>query len=540
MLPVYERFIRRYPDFESLSNAKVSSVNALIKSLGLLYRAKRLINIAQYIQNEFEGILPLDADILIEKHGIGKYIASAVACFAHNKKIPIVDTNVIRILERVFGIQSKSSRQRDDKAYWNIAASILPSRRYRDFNYALLDFSAIQCTAKNPAHETCLLNSICKFYLKQCPVKARPVGIDVFAGAGGLSLGFERAGFNICYAIEKDKHAAETYGRNRESNPDLIVDTRDINEIKPTEVLRKLGLKRGDLDIVIGGPPCQGFSSSNMKTRNLANPQNQLVFKFIEYINALNPKWFLMENVAGLDSFENGLLRDILLSEFRGIGYQTESVILNSVNFGVPQSRNRIFFLGNRVGNNMDFIQNLVNTKPKRVISVRDAIGDLPALENGNNINDMGYTMPISKLTAYQREMRKEMNGRVLNNLTTRHTDLAIERFKHIRQGENLLALAKRRPDLVSNYKNVGNTHHWIYMRLPWDKPSVTLNNFRKNMVVHPSQNRGLSVREAARLQSFPDKYVFHGSIHYMQQHVANAVPPELCKTIADAIMANL
>jgi DNA (cytosine-5)-methyltransferase 1 len=121
----------------------------------------------------------------------------------------------------------------------------------------------------------------------------------------------------------------------------------------------------------------------------------------------------------------------------------------------------------------------------------------------------------------------------VENNLTSIHSDLAIIRFKNIKQGENLLALAERKPELVANYKRIENCHHWIYMRLPWKKPSVTLNNFRKNMLIHPTQNRGLSVREAARIQSFPDKYIFYGSISYQQQQVSNAVPPMLGFNIA-------
>lgn len=363
------------------------------------------------------------------------------------------------------------------------------------------------------------------------------VGVDLFAGAGGLSLGFEQAGFNIKYAIEYDKHAAETYKRNRARKKDLIVDTRDIKDINPKDILKKLGLKRGDLDIVIGGPPCQGFSQSNMRTRNLANPQNQLVFKFIEFVNALQPKWFLMENVAGLDSIDNGKLKSLLLAEFESIGYSTHSIILNAVNFGVPQSRNRIFFIGNRIGSNMDFIADLIKKKSHKPVTVAEAINDLPRIMNGNSTNEMSYNNRKRKLSIYQKKLRKGMNGKVQNNLTTRHNDLAITRFEHIKQGENLLALAKRKPKMVANYKNVDNCHHWIYMRLPLNKPSVTLNNFRKNMLIHPKQNRGLSVREAARLQSFPDKYVFHGSIGFQQQQVSNAVPVILANRIANLIL---
>lgn len=356
----------------------------------------------------------------------------------------------------------------------------------------------------------------------------------MFSGAGGLSLGFEQAGFDIRYAIECDKFAAETY-RNNRKNKNVNVDIRDIREISPREVLNKLGMKKGELDIVIGGPPCQGFSISNMRTRNLDNPKNQLVFKFVEFVRVLKPKWFLMENVAGLDSFEKGSFRDNLIEIFHNIGYKTKTIILNAANFGVPQNRNRIFFIGNRTDNSINFIESLKKTKIENHITVNDAISDLPSLENGHNINIKSYRYN-RKLTGYQSLMRNGMNGKVCNNFVSKSTDLALKRYRHIMQGENLLILAKRRPSLVTNYKNVWNCHHWIYLRLSWDKPSVALNNYRKNMLIHPDEDRGLSVREAARLQSFPDNYLFYGPLGYQQQQVANAVPPLLVNELAGLI----
>ena len=367
--------------------------------------------------------------------------------------------------------------------------------------------------------------------------KSKPIGIDLFAGAGGLSLGFENAGFDIRYAIENDKHAAETYVENRKNNKDLIVDTRDIYSIGPEEILQKLGLKKGELDIVIGGPPCQGFSQSNMRTRNLANPQNQMVFKFIEFVNALKPKWFLMENVAGLSSLDNGKLKDLLIEEFEGMGYSTQSLILNAVNFEVPQSRNRIFFIGNRVGKDMTFTAKLANKKMKRPVTVKDAISDLPKLISGHDKSEMSYNKRKKTISSYQAKMKKGMNGKVENNLVSKNSKLVLDRYKHIKQGENLITLAKKKPELVNNYKKVENCHHWIYMRLSDNKPSVTLNNYRKNMLIHPAQNRGLSVREAARIQSFYDNYMFYGTIGFQQQQVANAVPPMLAKAVAGKIL---
>lgn len=366
--------------------------------------------------------------------------------------------------------------------------------------------------------------------------KDKPRGIDLFAGSGGLSLGFEQAGINIVYAIENDKSAALTYKQNRKRKK-IMVDTRNIDKISPDEVLKKIKINKGMLDVIIGGPPCQGFSISNRRTRNSQNPKNNLIFKFVKFVKKIQPKWFLMENVAGLDSFEKGGVRERLLSLFRKAGYHADCKIFNAADFGVPQNRKRVFFIGNRIGAPLDFFEKLKGTK--KVVTVNEAISDLPKLTNGQIINSLPYSK-MKKLSHYQIIARKGSNGIVQNNLVTKNTDLAIKRFKNIRQGENLKALFSRMPDLVKNYSNIENCHSWIYLRLSSRKPSVTLNNFRKNMLIHPTEDRGLSVREAARLQSFPDKYVFYGNISSQQQQVANAVPPILVRTIAKHILKKL
>jgi A/G-specific adenine glycosylase len=420
VLPAYKDFVKKYPTVNRLKDAKISDIKKIIKNLGLLYRARRLVTIGNHLSINYLGKVPSNKEKLIKFKGLGRYAASAVLSFAFNKSEAIVDNNIVRLFERIFGYKSSKARPRDDSALWNFAETLLPSKNARDYNYALLDFSALVCTAKIPKHEICPLKNICKHYKLNITKRGKPIGIDLFAGAGGLSLGFEQAGFRILYAVEKDKHAVETYLKNRENNPELTVDPRDINNIKPKEILDKLGLKCGELDIVICGPPCQGFSTSNMRTRNLANPQNQLVFKFIEFVNVLKPKWFLMENVAGLDTFENGLFRDLLLKEFMSIGYETENMILNSVNFGVPQSRNRIFFIGNRIGNKMEFVSLLKDKRIRKPVTVREAISDLPHISNGNNVSEMSYNKRKIKLSSYQRKFRKGMDGKVENNLTTR------------------------------------------------------------------------------------------------------------------------
>lgn len=361
--------------------------------------------------------------------------------------------------------------------------------------------------------------------------KRQPIGVDLFSGAGGLSLGFEDAGFKIVYILEKDRYAAETYSRNRNSG--TMVDVADILNIEPDDILSKLGLDRGDLDIVLGGPPCQGFSIANMRTRNEDNPMNQLVFKFWDFVVGLRPKWFVMENVAGLEKFGDGRLKEELLELFEEGGYSVNSVVLDASCFGIPQVRRRIFFVGNRINKSLDFLHDLVKDKTLPCLTVREAIDDLPVLPNGNSVDHLPYAKNGESITEYQRIMRLGNSDGVLNNLVSMSSPLAVERYKYIEQGENWRAVDLKRPELLYNYKDLSKCHHWIYLRLCWDKPSVVISNYRKNMLIHPEQDRGLSVREAARLQSFPDTYVFYGPLGYQQQQVANAVPPRQAGRIA-------
>jgi len=314
------------------------------------------------------------------------------------------------------------------------------------------------------------------------------------------------------------------------------VDVTDILDTSPKEILSKLGLRTGDLDIVLGGPPCQGFSIANMRTRNMNNPVNQLVFKFWDFVVRLRPKWFVMENVAGLEKFGSGRLKEELLELFEEGGYSANSVVLDASCFGIPQVRRRIFFVGNRTNKSLDLLHDLAKEKALPCLTVREALDDLPVLPNGNSVDYLPYAKNGESITEYQRIMRLGNSDGVLNNLVSMSSPLAVERYKYIEQGENWRAVAHKNPELLYNYKDLSKCHHWIYLRLCWDKPSVVISNYRKNMLIHPDQDRGLSVREAARLQSFPDTYVFYGPLSYQQQQVANAVPPLVAKELAYSI----
>lgn len=351
-----------------------------------------------------------------------------------------------------------------------------------------------------------------------------PIGIDLFSGAGGLSLGAEMAGFQVKFAVEKDKSAAMTY---RHNHPNTLVLEDDIHNIDPWEHL----LPNEHVSIIFGGPPCQGFSFSNTMSRNMDNPNNSLFEEFLRFVNEIQPDWFLFENVEGFVHFEEGKFLHLVEQRFKDMGYQVFPKVLWASDYGVPQHRNRFFMVGNRLGIKFEYPKPF-GTK----ITVNDAIGDLPDLMNGQQVDTLSYKLPANKASKYARIMRRG-SKRSCQNYVSRNADYVIERYHYIKQGENWEAI----PDeLMQNYANKANCHSGIYRRLRADEPSVVISNYRKNMLIHPSQDRGLSVREAARLQSFPDTFLFEGCLMSIQQQIGNAVPPLLAKAVFNQILSLL
>ncbi len=342
------------------------------------------------------------------------------------------------------------------------------------------------------------------------------LGIDIFSGAGGLSLGAMNAGIEIPIAIEKDPNAAKTFQTN---HPSSKVITDDISNINPQSLNITNPL------IIFGGPPCQGFSLSNSKTRNEKNENNKLYREFIRFIKELKPKWFLFENVEGIVSFNKGETIKQIKQNFEELGYTINYKVLTASDYGVPQDRNRFILVGNKEGICFEFPE-----RQGKKISVREAIGDLPYLSNGQ----LEKVLPYGNLPSKYAKRLRNGSKKAMQNYVSKNNDLVLERYKYIKPGQNWKAI----PDhLMQNYKNKNNCHSGIYKRLNPETPSVVISNYRKNMLIHPEQDRGLSVREAARIQSFPDDFIFEGSLMHIQQQIGNAVPPLLAEAIFKQIM---
>lgn len=346
-------------------------------------------------------------------------------------------------------------------------------------------------------------------------------GIDIFSGAGGLSLGAEMAGIVITHAIEIDPHAAASFKSNHK---EATVHCGDIKSIDSGELIDKN--KR--VFVIMGGPPCQGFSMSNTMSRNMENPKNFLFKEFVRLVADIKPVWFVLENVRGLAAMEKGETRKQIERCFEELGYTVKSQILWAHNYGVPQKRNRLFIVGNLLNKEFEF------PKPfDKVVTVGDAFCDLPSLKNGDSFDELPYTMPIESSSPYAQLMR--MNSDVsTQNYVSKNNELVIQRYSHIKQGQNWRAIPE---SLMQNYSDKQRCHSGIYKRLKADEPSVVISNYRKMMLIHPFENRGLSVREAARLQSFPDNFHFCGPISFIQQQIGNAVPPLLAKAVFDQII---
>jgi len=272
--------------------------------------------------------------------------------------------------------------------------------------------------SKSPLCPGCPLSRMCLVSKanREPKVLARPkpLALELFSGAGGMSYGFSQAGFQIVQAIEQDQRAAETFQANH-AETDLIVG--DVSILDPLVVAKRVSIRQGDLTLLLGGPPCQGFSESNRRTRTLENPRNHLYQQFFRYVEALAPQWFVLENVAGLKTLANGSVLKAIVERACELGYHAEWKELNAAEFGVPQTRRRIFVVGNRLGLPVSFPLPTHGTEATPFVSVRDAIGDLPPLTVGADFGCMSYRSGI-RASKYQTSMR---NGKacVDGNLVT-------------------------------------------------------------------------------------------------------------------------
>lgn len=392
----------------------------------------------------------------------------------------------------------------------------------------------------------------------------QPIAIDLFAGAGGFGLGFEMAGFSVPLSVEIDAWACDTLRYNRPSMTVIQNDIRDLNteiSVKEVCILRP--------DVVIGGPPCQGFSIAGPAQKDPRDPRNSLFINFAQWISFLAPKAFVMENVKGLLSRKNSdgqKVIDIVKKTFQDLGYFVEVWILNAAEYGAPQIRERVFIVGNKIGRelgippkmhslellqlNQSQLSVFDNAGLSPAVTLWDAISDLPELDAREGKEEQSYTTEPGN--DYQVWIR-DRSQLLYNHVAMEHSHRLVERFKHIKWGESSSDAPKEHGarQRSGNGALSNKSYDQNNRRLNPHKPSHTIAaSFYANFI-HPFQHRNLTAREGARIQSFPDDYRFlgkktvvsHKLLHrearfdekFLCQYnqVGNAVPPLLVKAIA-------
>jgi DNA (cytosine-5)-methyltransferase 1 len=348
--------------------------------------------------------------------------------------------------------------------------------------------------------------------------------IDLFAGPGGLSLGFEKAGFMVVAAVESDPSAAETYEKNFPNTKVLKKRAEETTGVELVETARAKGFER---TLIVGGPPCQPYSLANKQNNGNRHPSASAVSHFVRLVEEVRPVAFLFENVVTFQRMDGW---DQFIIKLQAIGYSTSFGKLEARNFGVPQNRKRLFMAG--FANGTDFDIASLNQQASRYPVVREAISGLPPLPScGGGSDDAPH--PGENPSQYSAALVRGAK-RLFNHWSTKHSEEVVSTISCIKPGKSLKGMWNSLPESVRRrFHNFESLHSNIYRRLTWNALSPTIVHVRRAMLLHPTQDRILSVREAARLQSFPDTFRFFGGIHHQYQQVANAVPPLMAECIA-------
>lgn len=379
--------------------------------------------------------------------------------------------------------------------------------------------------------------------------------VDLFAGAGGLSCGLKQSGFNTLLANELVPQYAKTYQLN---HPETQVIIGDVRQVCETNLKNFLGVKEGEIDLVAGGPPCQGFSI-NAPIRTLDDERNHLFKDFLRVVASLKPKAVLIENVPGIVSLGKGTVVRQIYAELEALGYKVKHKILFAGHYGIPQMRFRTVFIGIRKYNReISFpepefaakaVANFTGAKElcisippifypnlKSQVNVLDALSDLPEIANNQTVSHEKYT--IEPQNDYQKYLRSGCK-KLTSHYCAKIAKVNLERLKYIPQGGSwrdipyeLLPDGLKRARRSDHTKRYGRLHPDALCSTVLTKCDPHWGSF-----FHPTQDRVISVREAARIQSFPDSYLFSGSITQQYEQVGNAVPPLLGKVIGDEIM---
>lgn len=552
----FDRLAGAFRPWSRLLQVSSEDIQSHIRRGGLgSLKARAFVDIASRLQEDF-GEVSLDAvgemepgeaeSYLMSLPGVGRKTARCVQMYSFRHDLVPVDVHTYRVGVRLGLVPTC----RDTNAGHSAFDAATPEGLAYPLHTNFVAHGKAICLESTPKCGECPLSNMCRERLQrssaeeptrrnvELPSEAispegRPRAVDLYAGCGGLSYGLEAAGFDVGYALDWDQHACDTHRHNM---PKTKVACTDVRKVAGADILQQVG---GPVALVAGGPNCQGVSERGL--RNPDDPRNFMFPEFVRLVREMDAPSFLMENVPGLAHRHNfGILRKIFAA-FEDLGYRCSAEVLLAADYGVPQLRYRFFMIGTRTDADLTFPEPTHSFAPngdlfaRPYVTVADAIMDLPSIDARRQVDEpIQYSRQAS--TAYERAMRAVSGDLVQNHICSATSELNLRRASCVREGGNWKDIS---PELLPDrfFACRMTDHSTTYARLQRDNPAFTITalfgNITSGAFTHPLDNRALSIREGARLQSFPDHFVFRGPRNKQYRQIGNAVPPLLAQAVS-------
>lgn len=543
---VYDELKEKYPNWAELAREKPEKLQEIIGRAGLgKIRADEILDNLKAIHDRFgEYSLnrlkkwgnPNVLEYLTSLRGIAEKSAYCIMMYSLSRRVFPADTHVIRICNRL-GLTEYDGR--NHKKAQTELADMFPEKIRYSLHVNMVSHGKKVCTP-NPKCLDCIIRGFCHYNRTKENGKGKPRLLDLFSGAGGMSVGFEQAGFEIYSAIESDPHAASSFLYNHPEMPGSRVINKKIEDVEP-EVYLNSGIK-----VIVAGPPCQEFSKVR-KNSNKEWGRKELYKEVLRFVAVIKPCYVVIENVPGMASHINKEYAEKVQEGLIELGYYVKSDMINAKEHGVPQNRIRLFFIARKImRNSLEAAERSVERIWKYIesdrieipVSFDQGISGLPSLKPGEG-SDILKNGVRGRRSDYALKMNCN-GGPIYNHLARKHNPRDLEAYSIMEEGDNAIDLYNQRPDLMI-YSTTNFPTKYFKIRSNMPSPTIVA-HLRKdaNSFIHPKDNRGITPREAARLQSFPDNYRFMGSFGIQFEQIGNAVPPLLAEVIARSIKAEI
>jgi len=572
---IYDNLRSKFRNLENILTASERELKKVVSTAGRGNLRVRAIKEILSTVKEKTGKLSLKflrdfkedqaLDYLIQIPWVGEKIARCVMLYSLGHGVFPADTNVIRIFTRTSILESLigSLDGIEHRKAQSMIAEHIPPEIARTLHVNMVVHGQEVCKPGKPICSKCEIRKFCKYYRKSAMRKHNENKfsvVDIFSGAGGISYGFIRGGYKILLAVDNDSNAHETFLLNNPEIKEERVINSDITKLENGYIKELIGDER--VDVLVAGIPCQGFSMVGYRTKPKLmkengytpekDPRNKLYRQVLRFVDILEPEFVLVENVPGINSLKikhrnkDRAIISLLEKGLEKRDYNCKILVLDAKDFGIPQKRKRIFCIARRKRTLPDNIVERMKDIAKKMgydggeLKLKDAIEDLPPLkaDDGEEVRKI-QNDKITSNNYYSKFIRAD--GIILYNHVSRYHNVDdMKIIKKLKQGENYKNLLNRAPEVVKGRKRkIYKTSNFPdkFYRLTWDSPSRTIvSHLSKdgNSFIHPSQNRSITVREAARIQSFPDDFIFTGNRGSQFIQIGNAVPPLLAWIFAE------